>query len=56
MTDHKNCPFMSRYNLSYVNDDGMTKFVFTPVRCSGSDCMAWGEVQTGNGKGCRLIP
>ena len=46
------CPFMSRpmrYGDRAVLSSGV-------IRCQGDKCMAWGEVQTGNGKGCRLIP
>lgn len=41
--DPKVCPF-SMSNANAIRD------------CAKENCMAWGEVPTGNGVGCRLIP
>jgi len=51
VTDEKICPFMSRCEIQPDGDH-----LLATAYCQNERCMAWGEVQTGNGKGCRLIP
>lgn len=54
------CPFMSKpYSATRAGGPDnhiVTCTVLMDVPCLKERCMAWGEVQTGNGKGCRLIP
>ena len=50
-SDEKICPFMSRCEIQPDGDH-----LLATVYCQKERCMAWGEIQTGNGEGCRLIP
>jgi hypothetical protein len=50
VTDEKICPFMSKSGTQ-MHTIGLVDSVY----CQKERCMAWGEIQTGNGEGCRLI-
>ncbi len=50
MIDEKICPFMSKPGTQ-MHTIGLVDSVY----CQKERCMAWGEIQTGNGEGCRLI-
>jgi len=39
--EEKICPIMSRHQICYVDDDGNSKFKFSPVVCQKDRCMAW---------------
>ena len=45
MSEEKICPFMSRRSETMMLE----------IYCKKERCMAWGDIGTGNEKGCRLI-
>ena len=55
-SDEKICPFMSRCEIQPDGDHLLaTAYLVATAYCQKERCMAWGEIQTGNGEGCRLI-